>query len=83
MRNTTKLKQILLKYNLDLTLEEEDLMKMTLVDKTSGRMQSFEHASYSKLISKAYSFMLKELRKELSSPDKNIRSARLGKRLEE
>jgi len=83
LRNTTKLKQILLKYNLDLAMEEEDLLKMTLVDKTSGRMQSFEHASYSQLISKAYSFMLKELRKELSSQDKDIRSARLGKRLEE
>ncbi|MBS1597438.1 MAG: hypothetical protein JST75_04390 [Bacteroidetes bacterium] len=65
MRNTTKLKQILLKYNLDLSMEEEDLMKMVLIDKVSGRMQSFEHSSYSQLISKGYGYMLKELKKDL------------------
>ncbi len=60
-------------------MEEEDLMKMTLVDKTSGRMHSFEHASYSQLIGKAYSFMLKELRKDLNSMNRNVRSAGFGK----
>jgi len=62
MRNTTKLKQILLKFNLDLSMEEEDLMKMTLVDKFTGRMKSFEHSSYSHLIGKAHGYFLKEIK---------------------
>jgi len=65
MRNTTKLKQILLKFNLDLSMEEETLMKMTLIDKVTGRMKSFEHSSYSHLISKGYGYMMKEIKKDL------------------
>jgi hypothetical protein len=66
MRNTTKLKQILLKYDLAISMEEECLMKLTLVDKTTGRMKSFEHASYSQLISQGYGFLLKELKSDLN-----------------
>lgn len=62
MRNTTKLKQILLKYDLALSMEEETLLKLTLVDKTTGRMKSFEHASYSHLISKGHGYLMKELK---------------------
>jgi hypothetical protein len=61
MRNTTKLKQILLKYDLALSMEEETLLKLTLVDKNTGSFRSFEHSSYSQLLSKCYSFFLKEL----------------------
>ena len=63
MRNTTKLKQILLKYDLALSMEEENLLKLTLVDKSTGSFTSFEHSSYSQLLSKCYSFFLKELKK--------------------
>ncbi len=66
MRNTTKLKQILLKYDLALSMEEDSLMKLTLVDKTTGRMKSFEHESYSQLISQAYGYLLKELKSDLN-----------------
>lgn len=64
MRNTTKLKQLLLKYNLDLSMDEDGLMTLTLVDKQDGGMQSFEHTAYSTLIAKAYSYFLKQLKKE-------------------
>jgi hypothetical protein len=64
MRNTTKLKQILLKYDLALSMEEENLLKLTLVDKNTGSFTSFEHSSYSQLLSKCYSFFLKELKRE-------------------
>lgn len=64
MRNTTKLKQILLKYDLALSLEEEILLKMSLVDKDSGKIFHFEHSSYSQLISKAYAHFLKTLKSE-------------------
>jgi len=62
MRNTTKLKQILLKYDLALSMEEENLLKLILVDKITGSLASFEHSSYSQLLSKCYSHFLKELK---------------------
>jgi hypothetical protein len=64
MRNTTKLKQVLLKYDLALSMEEENLLKITLVDKNTGSFTCFEHSSYSQLLSKCYSFFLKELKME-------------------
>lgn len=64
MRNTTKLKQILLKYDLALSMEEEDLLKLTLFDKNTGAVASFEHSSYSQLLSKSYSHFIKELKAE-------------------
>ena len=67
MRNTTKLKQILLKYDLALSMEEDHLLKLTLVDKNSGSLTSFEHSSYSTLLSKCYSYFLKEIKID-SSP---------------
>jgi hypothetical protein len=67
MRNTTKLKQILLKYDLDLSMEEDGLMKLALVDKITGTLCSFEHSSYSSLLSKCYSHFLKELKMETKS----------------
>ncbi len=63
MRNTTKLKQILLKYDVDISMDEENLMKLTLVDKITGSFAFFEHSSYSHLISKGYSHFLKEIKK--------------------
>jgi hypothetical protein len=62
MRNTTKLKQILLKYDLALSMEEENLLKLTLVDKTTGSFTSFEHSSYSQLLSRCYSHFLREIK---------------------
>jgi hypothetical protein len=70
MRNTTKLKQILLKYDLDLSMEEDGLLKLTLVDKITGNLTSFENSSYSILISKCYSYFLKEIQLE-KKPQRN------------
>jgi hypothetical protein len=67
MRNTTKLKQILLKYDIALSIEEDNLMKLTLVDKNTGNLTSFEHTSYSHLLSKCYSHFLKEIKVESKS----------------
>lgn len=77
MRNTTKLKQILLKYDLALSLEEENLLKLTLVDKSTGKIKDFEHSSYSHLIRKGYSHLLKSLKTDLEEPGKK-RKAGLG-----
>ena len=73
MRNTTKLKQILLKYDLDLSMDEDGLMKISLVDKSTGTLASFENSSYSTLISKCYSHFLKEIKSRTSTSGKNGR----------
>ena len=64
MRNTTKLKQILLKYDLDMSMDGDNLIRITLVDKNTGVLSSFENSSYSTLISKAYSYFLKAIKEE-------------------
>jgi hypothetical protein len=64
MRNTTKLKQILLKYDVDISMDEENLMKLTLVDKITGNLAFFEHSSYSQLLSKSYSYFIQQLKRE-------------------
>ena len=63
MRNSTKLKNILLKYSLALDLEGE-LFKLTLVDKQSNLMSSFEGGSYSEVLRKAHSHLLLETKPE-------------------
>jgi hypothetical protein len=73
MRNTTKLKKILLKYDLALSMEEENLLKLTLVDKKTGSFSIFEHSSYSQLISMCYSHFLKQLKMETKSGGKYMR----------
>jgi hypothetical protein len=72
MRNTTKLKQILLKYDLDLSMDEDGLLKLTLVDKNTGGLNSFEHNSYSQLLGKCYSHFLKELKMETKNGMENV-----------
>jgi hypothetical protein len=71
MRNTTKLKQVLLKYDLAISMEEESLLRITLVDKITGSLIHFEHSSYSNLLSKCYSYFLKELKNEETPRKKN------------
>jgi hypothetical protein len=75
MRNTTKLKQILLKYDLALSLAEENLLRLTLIDKLTGKIQDFDHSSYSHLISKGYGYLLKSLKADLNEPKKKRKSA--------
>ncbi|MDH7461855.1 hypothetical protein QEG73_11225 [Chitinophagaceae bacterium 26-R-25] len=67
MRNTTKLKQVLLKYDIDLSMDDDELMRMTLVDKTTGALKTFENSSYSWLINKAFSFFKKELKGQINN----------------
>jgi hypothetical protein len=65
MRNTTKLKQILLKYDLDLSMDEDGLLHLTLVNKMTGSLTHFENSAYSTLLSKSYSYFLKELKSDI------------------
>jgi hypothetical protein len=62
MRNTSKLKHILLKYDVDLSMDDDGYLKMTIIDKVSGESEMFANNSYSFLINKAYSYLLKKIK---------------------
>jgi len=62
MRNTTKLKAVLQYYHIDLSMDNQELMVLHMFHKESGDAMTFEDRSYSKLISKAYSYMNKQLK---------------------
>ena len=64
MRNTTKLKAILLKYTVSFDLNEDEVFIMTIIDKNLGAGKEFQSKTYSLVISKAYSYMVGELKKE-------------------
>ena len=64
MRNTTKLKSILYKYTVSFDLEDDEQFRMTLIDKNLGEGVEFQAKSYSMVISKAYSYLLRKLREE-------------------
>jgi hypothetical protein len=63
MRNTTKLKTILLKYTVSFKMDEDEVFTMMLINKASGNGQEFQAKTYSIVIGKAYYYMLAELRK--------------------
>jgi len=64
MRATTKLKLLLIRYSVQLDLNEEEQMVLTLSDKVFGEHKQFIGATYSVLIGKAYSFMLRTIKEE-------------------
>ncbi len=64
MRNTTKLKAILLKYTASFDMNDDQVFTMTVFDKTSGRGQEFQSKTYSLVISKAYQYLIGQLKKE-------------------
>ncbi len=62
MRNTTKLKTLLLKYTVSFDMGDDELFKLMLTDKQSNEGKLFEGKSYSIVLSKAYSYLLQELK---------------------
>ena len=65
MRNTTKLKLLLQKYTVSLDLNDDETFLLILSDKSTNNMHEFVGKSYSVVISKAYSFMIRVLKNEL------------------
>lgn len=65
MRNTTKLKILLQKYTVSLDRDEDERFMLLLTDKNTGKMQEFEGKSYSTVLSKAYSYLLRILKNPL------------------
>jgi hypothetical protein len=59
MRNTTKLKAILLKYSVTIDMPEEGLFVFTLTDKQNFNMHTIEGKSYSECMNKSLSHLKK------------------------
>ena len=55
MRNTTKLKNLLLKYDADFSMDDDFHFRLTITDKVSGKQQLFEGDGYAIVLAKAYS----------------------------
>jgi hypothetical protein len=62
MRNSTKLKTLLIKYTITLDRDEDEVFKQMLTDKQTNDAQLFEGSSYASVLSQAYSFLLKEIK---------------------
>lgn len=62
MRNTTKLKILLQKYTVTLNRDEDEIFKLKLTDKNRGTQKELEAPSYSAVLAKAYSYLLKVLK---------------------
>jgi hypothetical protein len=64
MRNTTKLKHILLKYSLHVEMEEERFIVLLTDKDDQGKVFQVEEKSWSSAMAKCYSVLLRELKKE-------------------
>ena len=62
MRNSTKLKTLLLRYTITLDLDDDGMFKLMLTGKHNNEGQLFEGKSYGVVLAKAYSYLLKKLR---------------------
>jgi len=69
MRNTTKLKHLLVLYYLDLSMDDDGLMHLTITNKTTGQQKEFESTKYAVVVDKAFRYMSKETRSADYSQD--------------
>ena len=62
MRNTTKLKLILQLYNVSLTMDEDEILHFTVVDKRTGERYTIIDKSYTVVVRRAFVYLNKEMR---------------------
>lgn len=61
MRNSTKLKTLLIKYTVSLDIDDDGRWVLLLTDKSNNNMKEFEGESYSKVLSMAFRWMVKTM----------------------
>jgi len=61
MKNTTKLKLILQLYTVSFDMDEDENLQMTITDKRNGKKETFIHANYTAVVSKAFVYMNKQM----------------------
>jgi hypothetical protein len=62
MRNSTKLKILLMKYSMTLNMGDDEIFKLILTDKQNNKSHLIEGKSYSLVLGKAYSYLLKSIK---------------------
>lgn len=63
MRNTTKLKHVLLKYTAEFNMNDEGIFTLTIIDKFNhSNINQFEGKTYAIVLSKAYAHLLRVLK---------------------
>lgn len=67
MRNTTKLKHILQLYTVSLDIDTDDTIHLTAISKRTKSAETFIDKSYSTVIGKAFSHMMKSVKTSLKS----------------
>ncbi len=66
MRNTTKLKHVLKKYNLCIEMDDDERFTINLMDKAHPvELLTIQADTYAKAVTKAYGLMKKAIRKNL------------------
>ena len=55
------LKQLLIKYDILFTMNEEDYFRLVLTDKATHENEIIEGKNYSEVLRKCYSYMLKQI----------------------
>jgi hypothetical protein len=65
MRNSTKLKTLLMKYSITLDLSNDEIFRLILTDKQNNEAQLFEGKSYGYVLAKAYSYLMKKLKESV------------------
>jgi hypothetical protein len=63
MKNTTKLKLILIRYSVTFDMDEDENLQLTLSDKKDRAKQTFIHKNYTAVVRMAFVYMNKEARK--------------------
>lgn len=63
MKNTTKLRNILQLYSINLDIDEDDNFYLTLINKISKSAETIIDKKYSIVVGKAFSHMVKEMKK--------------------
>jgi hypothetical protein len=61
MRNTTKLKHVLQLYTVTIDMDEDEKLHLTIIHKNRNSTQTFVDKSYSAVVGKAFSYMMKEV----------------------
>jgi hypothetical protein len=67
MRNNTRLKTLLIRYTVSFDLEGDGRWVLLLTDRTNNGAFQFEGKSYSEVLTKAYSHMLRQLKSTQSA----------------
>jgi hypothetical protein len=65
MKNTTKLKLILMMYSVSFDMDEDENLQMTITDKRNGEKETFIHKNYTAIVSMAFVYMNRQIRNRL------------------